>query len=67
MGLWEEGGSAVGLGKEGIEAVVGRCSGMRQAFCLLEKRQLVEKSWDECGSKIFETGGLAWCKVIGDD
>ena len=38
LGLWEEGGWAVGLGKEGIGAVVGHCSGMRQASYMIEKR-----------------------------
>lgn len=37
LGLWEEGDWAVGLGKEGIEAVVGHCSDMRQAFCMIGK------------------------------
>ena len=41
-GFWEEGDWAVGLGKEGIEAVVGHCSDMRQAFCWIGKRRKVD-------------------------
>ena len=33
--LWEVGGLVGGLGKEGTEAVVGHCSGMRQASCTI--------------------------------
>ena len=35
--LWEVGELVGGRGKEGIEAVVGHCSGMRQAFCVIAK------------------------------
>lgn len=69
LGLWEEGGWAVGLGKEGIGAVVGHCSGMRQASCMIAKRRLMEKSANKCGPKVLETESPAWSKaavVLGD-
>ena len=35
--LWEVGDLEGGLGREETEAVVDRCSGMRQAFCMIAK------------------------------
>lgn len=49
----------MGLGKEGIGAVVGHCNGMRQAFRVIGKKRLVEKRLDAYGSEVLEAGGLA--------
>ena len=35
--LWEVGGLVGAQGKGGTEAVVGHCSGMRQASCVIAK------------------------------
>lgn len=43
----------MGLGKEGIGAVVGHCNGMRQAFRVIGKKRLVEKRLDAYGSEVL--------------
>ncbi len=54
----------MGPGKEGIGAVVGRCSGMRKAFCTIGLKEATgreEAGWGRV-CEMLEIEGLARCK-----
>lgn len=59
-GSWGVGDWVVDLGMEGTGAVVDRCSGMRQAFCMIGEGRLLEKGDSSVKSLVEWRGaGLA--------